>query len=76
MSPITAQGIEAQRVIGTEVERASEAILRELGAERTFSPSQLVSLIKEDPDVVREAMWRLLDEGQVELTDERKIRLL
>jgi hypothetical protein len=75
VSPITAQGIEAQRVVETEVDRASEAILSEVSG-GPLSPSRLVSAISAAPDVVREAIWQLLDDGRVELTDERKIRRL
>ena len=74
MSPITAQGIDAQRVLADDVHHASEEIVARVRANPEL-PSLLVAELRFAPDVVREAIWQLLDSGRAELTDDRKIRL-
>ncbi len=73
MSPVTAQGIQAAQRLREEVPKTLADILQKVDREAQ-SPTQLVKSVQAPADVVREAIWQLLDSGQVELTSERKIR--
>jgi hypothetical protein len=49
----------------------------ELVEEGTKAPADLYSRFpKEDEDLVREAMWRLLDYGFVKITEDRNIAIM
>jgi hypothetical protein len=73
MSPITAQGLNAEATVAAEVEKAM-AEIRERVSTVEVSPSELVAELPFKPDVVREAMWQLLDSKSIRLTSTRHLQ--
>jgi hypothetical protein len=76
MSLITAQGRQARAEVDLEITRLSGKIYESLADEPTVIHVLDTFSKNADEDVVREAMWRLLDRRQVELTGDRRLRRL
>lgn len=75
MSPVTSQGIRAQAAMNERVNETRPKILELLGAS-DLSPADLVGRFPDTPaEVVREAMWRLIDGHEIELTAAMNLHL-
>lgn len=75
MSPVTSQGIRAQAVMNERVNETRPKILQLL-ALSDLSPAELVGKFQDTPaEVVREAMWRLIDGHEIELTAAMNLHL-
>jgi len=61
--------------VGSEAGTTAEQVLEVLAAE-PLRPSELVAKLegKSDEPAVRKALWKLLDDGRLELTQNRKLR--
>lgn len=68
MSPVTAQGQRAQAAMNARIEEFRPLVLTRL-RQADASPNQLVDHFHSEPaEVVREAMWQLIDNREVVLT--------
>lgn len=77
MSLVTPQGIAAQQELETTIEAALDAVL-EVVAARPLLPNDLLNKLKSTwgEDVVREAMWQLLEKHELELLSDRRLSLV
>jgi hypothetical protein len=68
MSPVTSQGIRAQAAMNERVNETRPRILELLRVD-DLSPAALVGGLSDTPaEIVREAMWQLIDGQEIELT--------
>ncbi len=74
MSLVTAQGRQARQYLDEEIVRVSELVAAGIDDE----PKVLEALDRfrstADEAIVREAIWRLIDSQQVQLTSDRRLR--
>ncbi|WP_140416324.1 hypothetical protein [Arthrobacter globiformis] len=75
MSLVTAQGIQARDMLGDKIQKVSIELQEYLGEVGTAAPSAIMEHFSDiKADVVREAMWRLLDQRLAEITETRHLR--
>jgi hypothetical protein len=76
MSLVTPQGLAAQRELETSVEAAVKEV--KVGvAKGALLPNELLRSLRSqwDDDIVREAMWQLLESHELELLSDRRLSL-
>jgi len=65
--------------IPTAEQDLDRRVLAEIATRRGHTPSELITHLEnkldEDQDHIRAAIWRLLSDGKLELTSERKLRV-
>lgn len=77
MSLVTPQGIAAQQELESTIEAALVAVLEVVEA-RPLLPNELLNILGSEwgEDVVREAMWQLLEKHDLELLSDRRLSLV
>lgn len=77
MSLVTPQGIAAQQELESTIEAALVAVLEVVEA-RPLLPNELLNTLGSEwgEDVVREAMWQLLEKHDLELLSDRRLSLV
>jgi hypothetical protein len=69
------QGREARQVRQAEV-RAATTRIQELLSQRAYEPTELAAVLRNEFDrrTIREAIWRLINETEVDWTPDRILR--
>lgn len=74
MSPVTAQGVAAQNALDSSIESAAVEVVQEMGQAEVSINDLLSRMPETPPEIVREAVWQLLDDDIILLTEHRLLR--